>query len=90
MQVRRIGYGVKGLYRIAGLGLKWGMIAPDTGKRLKILKFWHNHGLAATMAAFEGEPAHAVCLETPSQGGGPSRAWAAFHTPEADTKAPVA
>jgi len=29
------------------------MIAPNTGKRLKILKFWQNHGLAATMAAFE-------------------------------------
>lgn len=89
MQIQRIGYRVRGLYRIAGLGLKWGMIAPNTGKRLKILKFWQDHDLAATMAAFE-VPAHAVCLETPSQGGGPSRAWAAFRTPEADTKASVA
>ena len=53
MQLQRIGYRVRGLYRIAGLGLKWGMIAPNTGKRLKILKFWQDHGLAATMAAFE-------------------------------------
>lgn len=44
MQIQRIGYRVRGLYRIAGLGLKWGMIAPNTGKRLKILKFWQDHG----------------------------------------------
>ena len=53
MQVRRIGYRVRGLYRVASLGVKWGMIAPDTEKRLKILRFWEEHGLKATRAAFE-------------------------------------
>jgi Helix-turn-helix domain len=53
MQVQRIGYRVRGLYRVAGLGVKWGMIAPDTEKRLKILRFWEEHGLKATRAAFE-------------------------------------
>lgn len=53
MQVQRIGYRVKGLYRVGRLGMKWGMIAPDTEKRLKILRFWEEHGLRATMAAFE-------------------------------------
>lgn len=53
MQVQRIGYRVRGLYQAAGLGLKWGMIAPDAEKRLKILSFWNTHGLAAAMAAFE-------------------------------------
>ena len=52
MQVRRIGYRVKGLYRVAGLGMKWGIIAPNTEKRLKILRFWEEHGLKATIAAF--------------------------------------
>ena len=53
MQVRRIGYRVKGLYRVARLGMKWGIIAPNTEKRLKILRFWEEHGLKATIAAFE-------------------------------------
>ena len=53
MQVRRIGYRVKGLYRVARLGMKWGMIAPNTEKRLKILRIWEEHGLKATRAAFE-------------------------------------
>ena len=52
MQVRRIGYRVRGLYRVASLGVKWGMIAPDTEKK-KILRFWEEHGLKATRAAFE-------------------------------------
>ncbi len=58
MQVQRIGYKVRGFYRVARLGMKWGMIATDTEKRLKILRFWEEHGLKATRAA--GEPAHAV------------------------------
>lgn len=33
--------------------MKWGMIAPDIEKRLKILQFWEEHGLKATRAAFE-------------------------------------
>ena len=37
MQIQRIGYRVRGLYRLAGIGLKWGMIAPGAEKRLKIL-----------------------------------------------------
>ena len=53
MQVQRIGYRVRGLYRVAGLGVKWGMITPDTEKRLKMLRFWEEHGLKATRAAFE-------------------------------------
>ena len=53
MQVQRIGYRVKGLYRVGRLEMKWGMIAPDTETRLKILCFWEEHGLKATMAAFE-------------------------------------
>ncbi len=50
MQVQRIGYRVKGLYRVARLGMKWGMIAPDIEKRRKILRFWEEHGLKATRA----------------------------------------
>lgn len=53
MQIQRIGYKVKGLYRVAGLGLQWGMIAPDAEKRHRILRYWEEFGLKATMAAFE-------------------------------------
>ena len=43
MQVKPIGQGVKGFYRLADYALRWGMIAPDAQKRLAILDFWRPH-----------------------------------------------
>src|SRR6266404_9354376 len=52
MQVRHIGRGIKGFYRIAKYALRWEMVHKDAQRRLEILKFWHTHGLAATVDAF--------------------------------------
>ena len=53
MQVRHIGRGIKGFYRIAKYALRWGMVHKDAQRRLEILKFWQNHGLAASRDAFK-------------------------------------
>ena len=45
MQVQRIGYGLKGFYRLAALGQKWEMTPKDAQERLRILQFWERHGL---------------------------------------------
>ncbi len=52
MQVQRIGYGIRGFYRIAHLGHLWEMTPKDAQRRLEILRFWDKHGLAATQDAF--------------------------------------
>lgn len=52
MQVQRIGYGIRGFYRVAHLGHLWEMTAKDAQRRLEILRFWDKHGLAATKDAF--------------------------------------
>lgn len=52
MQVQRIGYGLKGFYRLAALGQKWEMTPKDAQERLRILQFWERHGLSATQEAF--------------------------------------
>ncbi|QJD28853.1 hypothetical protein [Methylococcus geothermalis] len=51
MQVKHIGYGIRGFYRIAAWGQLWGMIPKDAQRRFDILTFWDKHGLAATREA---------------------------------------
>ena len=53
MQIHRVGYRIKGLYRVAALGILWGMTTQNAQQRLKILAFLNNHGIAATCDAFE-------------------------------------
>lgn len=53
MQIRWIGRGVKGFYRLADYALRWGMIATSAQRRLEILGFWQRHGLAAAQEAFQ-------------------------------------
>ena len=53
MQIRHIGRGIKGFYRVAKYALRWGMVHKDAQRRLEIVKFWHTHGLAATVDAFK-------------------------------------
>ena len=52
MQVQRIGYGIRGFYRVAHWGHLWEMTPKDAQERLKILRFWERHGLQATRDAF--------------------------------------
>ncbi|MFZ5537927.1 MAG: integrase core domain-containing protein [Pseudomonadota bacterium] len=52
MQIHRVGYGIRGFYRIAELGHLWAMTPKDAQERFKILQFWDKHGLEATMEAF--------------------------------------
>jgi hypothetical protein len=52
MQVKHIGYGIRGFYLVAHLGHLWEMIPKDAQSRLDILKFWDKHGLEATRDAF--------------------------------------
>lgn len=52
MQVQRIGYGIRGFDRVAHLGHLWEMTPKDAQQRLRILRFWERHGLAATIDAF--------------------------------------
>lgn len=53
MRIGRVGYRVKGFYRIGGYALRWGMVSEQASQRLKILAFWESHGLAATRDAFD-------------------------------------
>lgn len=53
MQIQRIGYGIRGFYRIAALGHLWEMTPKDAQNRLKILTFFSKHGMAATLDAFD-------------------------------------
>ena len=52
MQVQYIGFGIRGFYRVARLGHRWEMTRKDAQERLKILRFFAKHGLAATRDAF--------------------------------------
>ena len=53
MQIQRIGYGIRGFYRVAALGHLWEMTPKDALNRLKILIFFDKHGLTATLDAFD-------------------------------------
>ena len=52
MQVRWIGYRVKGFLAVADRALCWSMISADAEQRFRILCFWEKHGLVATREAF--------------------------------------
>jgi transposase InsO family protein len=52
MQVKHIGYGIRGFYQVAALGHLWEMTPKDAQERLQILRFWDRHGLQATRDAF--------------------------------------
>jgi len=47
-----MGYGVKGFYRIAKLGLIEAGMDKEVRKRLKILAHWQEFGLKSTIHAF--------------------------------------
>jgi transposase InsO family protein len=53
VQIHRAGYRVKGFYRLADYALRWGMVHKDAAVRLKIIRFFERHGLAATLEAFD-------------------------------------
>ena len=53
MQIRRIGYRVKGFLGVADRALCWSMISADADARYRILCFWEKHGLLATQEAFK-------------------------------------
>ena len=52
MQIRRIGYRIRGFLRAADRGLYWDMICKSAEQRLNVLRFWERHGLAAAQEAF--------------------------------------
>ena len=52
MQVRYVGYRVRGLVGAADLALYWSMIGKSAEERYKIVAFWERHGLAAAQEAF--------------------------------------
>ena len=52
MQVQHVGYRIRGVYRVAGLGHLGEMTPKDAQHRLKILRFFEKHGLEATVDAF--------------------------------------
>jgi transposase InsO family protein len=52
VQIRRIGYRIRGFLRAADRGLYWDMICKSAEQRLNVLRFWERHGLAAAQEAF--------------------------------------
>jgi transposase InsO family protein len=52
VQIRWIGYRVKGFLAAADRGLYWDMICKSAEQRLNVLRFWEHHGLSATQEAF--------------------------------------
>jgi transposase InsO family protein len=52
VQIRWIGYRVKGFLDVADRGLYWDMICKSAEQRLNVLRFWERHGLLATQEAF--------------------------------------
>jgi transposase InsO family protein len=52
VQIRAIGYRVKGFLAVADRALYWDMICKSAEERLKVLQFWERHGLSATQEAF--------------------------------------
>ena len=52
MQIRWVGYRVRGLLAVADRALYWDMICKSAEQRLSVLRFWERHGLSATQEAF--------------------------------------
>jgi hypothetical protein len=52
MPIHRVGYRIRGFYRVAVLGHLWDMTPKDPHRRLEMLRFFDKHGLAATRDAF--------------------------------------
>jgi transposase InsO family protein len=52
VQIKWIGYGIKGFKAVADRALYWDMICKSAEERYKILGFWERHGLGATQEAF--------------------------------------
>ncbi len=52
MQIRCVGYRVKGFLSVADRDLYWDMICQSAEQRLKVLRLWERHGLLATQEAF--------------------------------------
>ena len=52
MQIRWVGYRVKGFLSMADRALYWDMICKSATERLNVLRFWEPHGLLATQEAF--------------------------------------
>lgn len=54
MQIHRISYGVKGFVRLARYAVRWTRMVQDKAKhKARVLKFWADYGLKATLEAFE-------------------------------------
>lgn len=54
MQIKRVGYGVRGFGRVTSYAIRWlRMITGKAKRKLKILAFWEEHGLKATVDAFD-------------------------------------
>ena len=53
MQIHRISYGVKGFVRLARYAIRWTRMVQDKAKhKARVLKFWADHGIKATLEAF--------------------------------------
>lgn len=53
MQIRRIGYQVRGFGRITDYALRWAYVITEKAKHKgKVLAFWQKHGMKATRDAF--------------------------------------
>ena len=53
MQIQGLGHKAKGFYRLWAYALRWGMEEEtEAQRRYRILSFWRNHGLQATLDAF--------------------------------------
>ncbi len=53
MQIKRVGYGVRGFGRVTSYAIRWLRMVTDKAKqKLKILAFWERYGLKATVDSF--------------------------------------
>lgn len=53
MQIRRVGYGVRGFWKITDYAIRYTrMVTKEAERRAKILSFWKKHGFEATKEAF--------------------------------------
>ena len=54
MQVHRLSYGIKGFVKLARYAIRWTHMITETAKhRLKVLTFWKQYSLQATLVAFD-------------------------------------
>ena len=53
MQNQYIGYGIRGIYKVADYALRWGMGHDTAQYRYRVLMFLGQHGLPATQDAFD-------------------------------------